>query len=91
MAPLCRRSRAHTRYAPLDQINASNFNDLEVAWRFKTDAFGPRPEFNFETTPLVVKGRLFITAGARQACVALDAATGELLWMHRLGRGQTAR
>jgi glucose dehydrogenase len=26
----------HTRYAPLDQINASNFNTLEIAWRFKT-------------------------------------------------------
>ena len=26
-----------TRYSPLDQINASNFNKLEVAWRFKTD------------------------------------------------------
>ena len=33
----------HTRYAPLDQINASNFKALEIAWRFKTDAFGPRP------------------------------------------------
>ena len=36
----------HTRYAPLDQINAANFNKLEVAWRFKTDSLGPRPEFN---------------------------------------------
>jgi quinoprotein glucose dehydrogenase len=35
----------HTRYSPLDQINASNFNQLEVAWRFKTDHLGPRPEF----------------------------------------------
>jgi quinoprotein glucose dehydrogenase len=33
-----------TRYSPLDQINASNFNTLEVAWRFKTDSLGPRPE-----------------------------------------------
>ena len=36
----------HTRYAPLDQINATNFDKLEVAWRFKTDSLGPRPEFN---------------------------------------------
>ena len=35
-----------TRYSPLDQINADNFNKLEVAWRFKTDCLGPRPEFN---------------------------------------------
>ena len=32
-----------TRYSPLDQINASNFNKLEVAWRFKTDNLGTRP------------------------------------------------
>ncbi len=29
-----------TRYSPLDQINGKNFNDLEVAWRFKTDSLG---------------------------------------------------
>ena len=28
---------ASTRYSPLDQINADNFNKLAVAWRFKTD------------------------------------------------------
>src|SRR5438105_10988878 len=27
----------HTRYSPLDQINADNFSKLTVAWRFKTD------------------------------------------------------
>ena len=48
----------HTRYASLDQINAANFNQLEVAWRFKTDALGPRPEFQFEATPLMVHRRL---------------------------------
>ena len=47
----------HTRYAPLDQINAANFSKLEVAWRFKTDNLGPRPEFNLESTPLMVNGR----------------------------------
>src|SRR5262249_23607119 len=40
-----------TRYSPLDQINATNFNKLEVAWRFKTDAFGPYPEYKLEGTP----------------------------------------
>jgi quinoprotein glucose dehydrogenase len=77
----------HTRYAPLDQINAANFNNLEVAWRFKTDALGPRPEFNLESTPLMVNGRLFSTAGTRRAVVALDAATGEMLWMHSENEG----
>jgi quinoprotein glucose dehydrogenase len=77
-----------TRYSPLDQINASNFNQLEVAFRFKTDAMGPRPEFNLQTTPLMVGGRLFLTAGTRRAAVALDAATGEMLWMHSINEGE---
>ena len=78
----------NTRYSPLDQINAANFNRLEVAWRFKTDALGPRPEFYFQSTPLMVGGRLYSTAGSRRAVVALDAATGEMLWMHSEHEGK---
>ena len=77
-----------TRYMPLDQINASNFNKLEIAWRLKTDSFGPRPEFNFQATPLVVNGVLYTPVGSRRAVVALDAETGELLWMHRIDEGK---
>jgi quinoprotein glucose dehydrogenase len=72
----------NTRYSPLDQINAQNFNGLEVAWRFKTDNLGPRPEFNLQSTPLMVNGVLYSTGGTRRAVIALDAATGELLWTH---------
>src|SRR5215831_6242892 len=71
-----------TRYSPLDQINAANFNKLEVAWRFKTDPFGPYPEYKLEGTPLMVKGVLYTTAGTRRSVVALDAKTGELIWSH---------
>ena len=77
-----------SRYSPLDQINAANFGTLEVAWRFKTDALGPRPEFKLEGTPLVVGGVLYATAGTRRAVVALDAATGELLWVHSENEGE---
>ena len=73
---------ASTRYRPLDQINTSNFNDLEVVWRFKTDMLGNHPEYKLEGTPLMVKGVLYTTGGTRRAVVALDAATGELLWVH---------
>ncbi|TDI26488.1 MAG: pyrroloquinoline quinone-dependent dehydrogenase [Acidobacteria bacterium] len=79
---------ASTRYSPADQINRDNFNDLEVAWRLRTDNFGPAPEFNFQSTPLMVGGVLYTTAGTRRAVVAVDAATGELLWMHRLDEGE---
>jgi len=73
---------AGTRYRPFDQINASNFNDLEVAWRLKTDNFGNRPEYKLEGTPLMVNGILYTTAGSRRSAIAVDGATGELLWVH---------
>jgi quinoprotein glucose dehydrogenase len=79
-----------TKYSPLDQINAANFNKLEVAWHFKTDNFGPRPEFKLEGTPLVVKGVLYTTAGTRRSVVALDAKTGEQMWVYALREGKRA-
>src|SRR3979411_1177233 len=69
-----------TKYSPLDQVNASNFNKLEVAWRFKTDNLGTRPEYKLEGTPLAIKGTLYATAGTRRSIIALDGKTGELLW-----------
>ena len=77
----------HTRYSPLEQINADNFNSLELAWRFRTENLGPRPEFIFQATPLMVDGVLYTTAGTRRAAVALDAETGEMLWVYRLNEG----
>src|SRR6266446_6291846 len=79
-----------SRYSPLDQINASNFNTLEVAWRFKTDNYGPFPEFKLEGTPLMIKGVLYTTAGSRRSVVALDAKTGEVIWSHSLREGKRA-
>ena len=73
---------AGTRYRPLDQINASNFSNLEIAWRIKTDNFGDRPEYKLEGTPLMVNGVLYATAGSRRAVIALDPESGELLWVH---------
>src|SRR5438445_1175010 len=71
-----------SKYSPLDQITADNFGKLEIAWRFKTDSLGTRPEYKLEGTPLMVRGVLYATAGTRRAVVAIDAATGELLWVH---------
>ena len=79
---------ASTRYSPLDQITKDNFGTLEIAWRFKTDALGPRPEFNFQVTPLMVDGIVYTTAGTRRAVVALDAVTGEMKWMHSENEGK---
>ncbi len=71
-----------SKYRPLDQINASNFNQLEVVWRFKTDHIGNRPEFKLEGTPLEIGGVIYATAGSRRGVIALDASNGELLWVH---------
>ncbi len=79
---------ANTRYSPLSQITAENFGELEVAWRFHTDNLGPNPEFNFQSTPLMVGGVVYSTAGSRRSVVALEAGTGELLWIHRLDEGE---
>ena len=79
-----------TRYSPLDQINTANFNKLEVAWRFKTDNLGTRPEFKLEGTPLVVRGTLYATGGTRRSVFALKADTGELLWVHAEFEGERA-
>ncbi|HEY2837494.1 MAG TPA: hypothetical protein VGI89_13055, partial [Rhizomicrobium sp.] len=73
---------AASHYRPLNQINASNFSKLEVVWRFKTDNIGNRPEFKLEGTPLEVGGVVYTTAGSRRGVIALDAVTGELLWVH---------
>src|SRR5882672_12134892 len=82
---------ANTRYSPLDQINGSNFNKLQVAWHFNTANLGPRPEYNLEGTPLMANGILYATAGTRRALVALDAATGEELWVHGENEGPRGR
>src|SRR5262245_37310358 len=79
-----------TSYSPLDQINRDNFGSLRIAWRWKSDNFGPTPEFYYRATPLMADGVLYTTAGLRRSVVAIDAATGETLWMYRLDEGERA-
>jgi quinoprotein glucose dehydrogenase len=78
----------NTKYSPLDQINAKNVKELEIVWRWKADNFGPIPDYNWEVTPLMIGGVLYFTAGSRRDVVAVDAATGETLWMYRLDEGE---
>ncbi len=73
-----------TRYSALDQINEDNAKDLEIAWRWYSANYGPAPEFYFRATPLEVDGVLYTVAGERRAAVAIDAGTGETLWMWRM-------
>ncbi|MFQ5568425.1 MAG: PQQ-binding-like beta-propeller repeat protein [Rhodothermales bacterium] len=73
-----------SRYSPLDQIHSDNVADLEEAWRWKADNFGPAPDFIYRATPLYVNGTLYTVAGQRRTVVAIDPATGETLWMWRM-------
>jgi quinoprotein glucose dehydrogenase len=72
-----------TRYSPADQINAANVRDLRVAWRWSARNFGPRPANQMQVSPLIVDGVMYTTAGVNRDVVALDAATGQLLWHWR--------
>ena len=76
-----------TRYSPLAQIDRNNAAEVEVVWRWRSDNYGPAPEFNYRTTPLMVDGVLYATAGYRRTVVAIDAGTGETLWTYRLDEG----
>jgi quinoprotein glucose dehydrogenase len=76
-----------TRYRPLDQINASNFNKLQLAWRFKTESLGAGAEYRLEATPLVVNGVLYASGGQKRAVFALNPTTGQLLWEHKEDEG----
>ena len=74
---------ASTRYAPFDQIDASNFDQLEVAWVWRGDNFGPSIDNIMRGTPIYAGGKLFAVAGSRRTVVAIDPATGETLWTFR--------
>src|SRR5580698_1118749 len=84
------RDSGNTRYSPLSQIDASNFSKMAVAWTFTTANLGAVPETNLESTPLVIDGVFYSTAGDRRDVVALNAATGEQLWIHREDEGKRA-
>ena len=73
-----------TRYSAVDQIDADNVADLEIAWRWKADNYGPSPDFIYRATPLYIKGTLYTVAGQRRTVVAIDPGTGETLWMWRM-------
>ncbi len=73
----------HTRYTPVDQIDAGNFETLEQAWVWRGDNFGPQVDNLFRSTPIYVDGLLYTVAGYRRTVAAIDPATGETIWTYR--------
>ena len=83
-----------TKYSPLDQIDAGNFNDLRIAWRWQSvdgsvdlESLPRRADDRpisirgLQATPLMIDGVLYLTTALYQAA-AVDAGTGETLWVH---------
>ena len=69
----------HTRYTPADQITASNFDQLDIAWEWNAMSFGPSTS---RATPTYVDGKLITVTGDRRHVIALDPGSGELLWSY---------
>ena len=85
-----------SRYAPLDQINAANFKDLKLAWRWTPNVPPAPPKlggtaqgngdptlaiYKNELTPIMANGVLYTAVGGQRVVAAVDAATGKQLWM----------
>ena len=73
----------HTRYSALDEIDGGNFEDLEVAWVWRGDNYGPTVDYVSRSTPLYVDGLLYTVAGSRRTVSAIDPGTGETVWTFR--------
>jgi glucose dehydrogenase len=73
----------HTRSSTLDQIHASNFEDLEIDWIWKSDNFGPNLDYFSRSTPIYADGLLYTVATTRRQVVAIDPDTGETVWAFR--------
>lgn len=76
------------RYSPLEQINAANVGSLQIAWNFSTEKFGPPTDFTNPSTPLEIDGILYANVASTRNVIALDATSGQLLWMWRPQEGE---
>ena len=76
------------RYSPLDQINADNVGSLEIAWRLSTANFGPSTDYNNPSTPLEIDGVLYVNIASTRNVAALDATSGQVLWLWRPQEGK---
>ena len=84
--PVANGDSAADHYSTLSQINRQNVHTLRVAWTFDTGELG-----GMESNPIIIKGVLY-TYTPSQKVVAVDAATGKLIWKFDSGvRGNEAR
>lgn len=81
-------SEGGTRYSPLNQINRSNVEDLEIAWIYNAGHLEREPQLRpmvgFQVTPILLPeeaGRHLVLCDPLNRIMALDPATGEERWL----------
>ena len=85
-----------SKYSPLDQINAANVAELQIAWIWDSVDNAlvredrKRTPIGFKSTPLMIDGRLYVSTSLGHVA-ALDAASGETLWVFDTGSWQGGR
>jgi quinoprotein glucose dehydrogenase len=75
-----------TRYSAASQIDASNFDSLQVAWRWSNPDTNAIDEY-YRTTPLYANGRLLTVQSTRRAAFGIEPATGKTLWHWQMNEG----
>lgn len=79
-----------THYSELNQINKTNVSQLHVAWRYHTGDMKISPSSTIQCNPIIVGGIMYITTPSLKA-VALDAKTGQELWVYNPWQGNESR
>src|SRR5438552_14352319 len=75
--PMIRRTYDGWGYSPLEQINSRNVSRLHPAWVVSTGVLN-----SHQAAPLVNQGVMFVATPGNQV-MALEAATGRILWRYR--------
>lgn len=85
------RDMGDSYFSPLEKINASNLDRLGMAFEFTDFNIRGRTHYGMQSTPVMADGKLFFSGPWGEA-YAVDARTGELVWMHDTeADGQYAR
>lgn len=74
-----------SKYVILDEINKSNVGQLEEAWYYPTS-----DNSTYHYNPIIIDGIMYVLAN-NYSLVALDAETGEEIWIHTGLRGISRR
>ena len=78
-----------TRYSPLNQVNASNFENLELAWLWRGDNFGAIPDNIMRSTPIYADGKIYVVSCSGGAFV-LEATPEMKLLSHNVIEDDTS-